>query len=167
MALHIAYISVGSNLGKRIQNCQKGISSLGNATGTTVVAQSPFYETEPVDCKDQDWFVNGVIKIETELAPHSLLATLKDVEKKLGRRRQPIRFGPRVIDLDIILYDELAIDTPELEIPHPRMHQRRFVLKPICDIDPNLRHPSLHQTMIELYDAINGQEQDMKVIALE
>ena len=101
------------------------------------------------------------------LISYSLLAALKDVEKKLGRRRHPIRFGPRVIDLDIILYDELALDTPELEIPHPRMHQRRFVLKPICDIDPNLRHPSLHQTMIELYDAIDGQDQDMKAIALE
>ncbi len=140
---------------------------LGNTADTAVVAQSRFYETEPVDYKNQDWFVNGIIKIETELAPHSLLATLKDVEKKLGRRQQPIRFGPRVIDLDIILYDELTLDTPELEIPHPRMHQRRFVLKPICDIDANLRHPSLRQTMIELCDAIDGQDQDMKAIALE
>ena len=156
-----------SNLGDKKDNCRKGISSLGNAAGIIVVAQSPFYETEPVDFKDQDWFVNGVIKIETELTPHGLLATLQDIEKKLGRRRQPIRFGPRVIDLDIIFFDALMLETPELEIPHPRMHQRRFVLKPICDIEPSLFHPLLRQTMLELYEAIDGQDQNMKATTLE
>ena len=133
----------------------------------TVVAQSLFYETEPVGFKDQGWFINGAIKIETTLSPHSLLAALKDIEKKLGRCRQPVRFGPRVIDLDIIFYDKLVLNTPELEIPHPRMHQRRFVLKPICDIEPDLHHPRLRQTVMALYEAMDGTGQDMRAVALE
>lgn len=159
-----AYVSIGSNLGDREQNCLKAIDALISAPGVTLVAQSPLYETEPVDFKDQDWFVNGVLKIETDMTPQLLLVTLKEIEKKLGRRRHSIRFGPRVIDLDIILYDKVTMATPELEIPHPRMHERRFVLKPICDIDPNLRHPILHQTMRELNDAVDDRDQGMKVI---
>ncbi len=166
MESHISYISVGSNLGDKCQNCLEGITAVENMPGTAILARSPFYETEPVDFTQQDWFVNGIIKVKTEKTPESLLTALKEIEKAMGRTKT-VRFGPRVIDLDIVLYDELVLDTPGLVIPHPRMHRRRFVLKPICDIDPNLHHPVLSRRMITLYHALDGQDQALKSIMME
>ena len=113
--------------------------------------------TAPVDYLDQDWFVNGVAKVETLLSPEKLLSVLLGIETRMGRTRE-IRFGPRVIDLDLLLYDDLVMVSPELAIPHPRLHKRRFVLAPICDMDSNLVHPVLNKTMGELLPAVADQE---------
>jgi 2-amino-4-hydroxy-6-hydroxymethyldihydropteridine diphosphokinase len=156
---HIAYISVGSNLGHKLENCRNGVASLTRCPDIRLVDQSPIYRTEPVDYRDQDWFVNYAVKIETELDPLSLLNLLKSIEQEAGRVPHTIRFGPRVLDLDIILYDDAVQNDSRLTIPHPRMHKRRFVLKPICDIDPDIIHPLLQQTMRDLLEnlAEDGQ----------
>jgi 2-amino-4-hydroxy-6-hydroxymethyldihydropteridine diphosphokinase len=100
-----------------------------------------------------------VAKIETDLDPLSLLNVLKSIERAAGRVKDTIRFGPRILDLDIILYDNLVMDTPPLSVPHPRMHKRRFVLKPLCDIDPNIIHPVLHRTMESLLEDLDEKGQ--------
>lgn len=144
---HIAYLSVGSNLGHKLENCRNGVASLARCPDIRLIDQSPIYRTEPVDYQDQDWFVNYALKIETELDPLALLKLLKSIEQEAGRVPHAIRFGPRVLDLDIILYDDIVQNDARLTIPHPRMHKRRFVLKPICDIDPDINHPVLQQKL--------------------
>jgi 2-amino-4-hydroxy-6-hydroxymethyldihydropteridine diphosphokinase len=139
--IHIAYISVGSNLGDKLGNCRRGVEALAAAGRVRILAQSRVYRTAPVDYTDQDWFINRVIKIGTDLGPLPLLARLQAVQQALGRTAPAVRFGPRVLDLDILLYDRLVFDDPRLSIPHPRMHVRRFVLTPLCDIDPDVVHP--------------------------
>ena len=122
---------------------------------------SRFYRTSPVDYLDQDWFVNAAVKIETPLDPLDLLATLQAIQQQAGRTKGEIRFGPRVLDLDIIFYDQLVMKTPTLEIPHPRMHKRRFVLQPICDIDPDIVHPLLNISVKSLLNQIGDNEQEV------
>ncbi|CAB1085685.1 2-amino-4-hydroxy-6-hydroxymethyldihydropteridinepyrophosphokinase (EC [Olavius algarvensis Delta 1 endosymbiont] len=157
---HLAYLSVGSNLGNKLENCRNGIADLARSPDVRLIDQSPVYRTEPVDYLDQGWFVNYAVKIETTLEPHALLDLLKSIEQAVGRVPHGVRFGPRVLDLDIILYDDVVQNDAGLTIPHPRMHKRRFVLKPICDIDPDINHPVLQQTMRDLLDnlAEEGQE---------
>ncbi len=156
---HIAYIGVGSNLGRKLENCRKGITALTCCGRCRLIDQSLVYQTEPVGYKDQDWFVNYVVKIETTLDPFSLLDTLKSIERNAGRTRDAVRFGPRVLDLDIILYDERVVDTLKLVIPHPRMHKRCFVLKPVCDIDPDIIHPVFHRTLQSLLEDLEAGDQ--------
>jgi 2-amino-4-hydroxy-6-hydroxymethyldihydropteridine diphosphokinase len=144
---HTAYICVGSNLGSKLENCRQGVAELARGAASRLVGQSMVYQTEPVDYKDQDWFVNYVVKIETVLEPLALLDRLKSIEDDAGRIQDSVRFGPRVLDLDIIFYDEMVMDHPRLVIPHPRMHKRRFVLKAVCDIDPHIIHPVFHRTV--------------------
>ena len=156
---HTAYICAGSNLGNRLKKCRKGIAELTHGETSRLIDQSPVYKTEPVDYKDQDWFVNYVVKIATLLDPLPLLRKLKSIEQSAGRTRDSVRFGPRVLDLDIILYDDMVMDLPQLVIPHPRMHKRRFVLKPVCDIDPHISHPVFHCTMQSLLEKINEEGQ--------
>ncbi len=157
---HSAIISVGSNLGDKKGNCRQGIDDLLAAGQATLVKVSPFYRTSPVDYFDQDWFVNAAVKFETRLEPFELLAILQAVQQQGGCTKSDIRFGPRVLDLDIIFYDRLVINTPTLEIPHPRMHKRRFVLQPICDIDPDIIHPILNISVKSLLNQLEdaGQE---------
>jgi 2-amino-4-hydroxy-6-hydroxymethyldihydropteridine diphosphokinase len=156
---HTAYISVGSNLGNKLENCRSGVAGLANSADIRLIKQSPVYRTEPVDYLEQDWFVNYVVKIETELDPFALLEEIEAVENDAGRVRDTIRYGPRILDLDIILYDDIVLDDAKLTIPHPRMHKRRFVLKPICDIDPDIVHPVLQRTMISLLENLAEKEQ--------
>jgi len=156
---HIAYISVGSNIGDKLQNCRKGIAALTAGGRSILKGQSHFYRTEPVDYSDQDWFVNAVAKIQTKSEPAVLFRDLKSVERGFGRKKDGIRFGPRILDLDILLYDRLILKSVELTIPHPRMHQRRFVLQPMCDIDPRIVHPVLKKDMRSLLDALGENEQ--------
>jgi 2-amino-4-hydroxy-6-hydroxymethyldihydropteridine diphosphokinase len=156
---HIVYISAGSNMGNRLQNCRQGITALTRSGDLRIVAQSRVYMTEPVDYEDQDWFINLVVKLETTNTPFELLDTIKSVQRAAGRKRDVIRFGPRVLDLDIIFFDDLVLDSDRLVVPHPRMHQRRFVLKPICDIDPTIVHPVLEKDMQSLLDALGKDEQ--------
>ncbi|MBW2443081.1 MAG: 2-amino-4-hydroxy-6-hydroxymethyldihydropteridine diphosphokinase [Deltaproteobacteria bacterium] len=161
MERHIAYICVGSNLGDKLENCRKGINALIRDKACRLIDQSPVYKTEPVDLEDQDWFVNYVIKIATTLDPLALLGKLKSIEQRAGRKRDSVRFGPRLLDLDIILYDDLVMRDPQLSIPHPRMHKRRFVLRPVCDIDPHIKHPVLGRTVQALLEGLDEMEQEI------
>jgi len=156
---HQAFVSVGSNLGDKIENCQKGINGLLADGRSVLVKSSSFYRTSPVDYKDQDWFVNLVVKIKTSLNPFDLLDEMQGIEKAVGRKTSILRFGPRVLDLDIIFFDDQVIQTDTLEIPHPRMHKRRFVLKPICDIEPSMMHPLLGKDMRSLLTVLQDSEQ--------
>ena len=161
MSRHTAIISIGSNLGDKEENCQKGIDRLMASGNATLVKASRFYRTSPVDYLDQDWFVNAAVKLETPLEPLELLETLKAVQQQCGRTKSDIRFGPRVLDLDIIFYDRLVMTSPLLEIPHPRMHKRRFVLLPICDIDPDIVHPLLNISLKSLLNQLGENEQEV------
>lgn len=158
---HTAYLSVGSNLGDKRACCRRGIEQVGALPGTTVAARSPFYRTAPVDYLDQDWFVNAAIKVVTGLAPLALLAALQAIQRRAGRTADKIRFGPRLLDLDILFYDDLVLDLPELTLPHPRMHKRRFVLQPLCDIDPKVLHPVLACPVDQLLGALDATDQDI------
>ena len=157
--LHIAYISAGSNMGDRLQNCRKGIESLTESGNSRILAQSRIYTTAPVDYEDQDWFINMMVKLETTHDPFQLLDHIEHIQRAAGRLHDPIRFGPRILDLDIILYNDRIIDTERLVVPHPRMHKRSFVLKPICDIDPAIIHPVLKQDMQFLLKRLGEDKQ--------
>jgi 2-amino-4-hydroxy-6-hydroxymethyldihydropteridine diphosphokinase len=121
--------------------------------------QSSFYKTEPVDYTNQEWFVNCVILIQTTLSPCALLSMQKKIERDAGRQRDTVRFGPRVLDMDIVLYDKLVLVSPSVIIPHPRMHKRRFVLQPICDIDSNITHPVLKKSVADLLKRLDANTQ--------
>ncbi|GAB6142909.1 2-amino-4-hydroxy-6-hydroxymethyldihydropteridine diphosphokinase [Desulfocicer niacini] len=156
-----AFISIGSNLGDKYDNCLKGIERLNHLSHTTVKAVSHFYQTDPVDYTDQDWFVNGMVKISTLLAPVELMAYLKGIEQALGQFEKAFRFGPRLIDLDIVFYDNLVMHHDTVILPHPRMHKRRFVLKPLCDIDAAIVHPVLNRTAQNLLDELKEDGQNV------
>jgi len=142
------YLSLGSNLGDRAKNLRDAIAALGSA-GVRVVRVSLTYETEPVDYLDQPWFLNCALEAETGLAALDLLRALRRIEAQMGSKKL-IAKGPRVIDIDILLHGSEVIDTPELQIPHPRMHLRRFVLEPLAEIAPNVQHPVLHLSIADL-----------------
>ena len=161
MSMHIAIISVGSNIGDKLGNCRQGIDNLVESDQATLVKMSRFYRTSPVDYKEQDWFVNAAVQIETTLEPRDLLAFLQAIQLQAGRSKGGIRFGPRILDLDIIFYDCLVVKIPALEIPHPRMHKRRFVLQPICDIDPDIVHPLLNMSVKSLLNQLHDNEQEV------
>lgn len=159
---HSAIVSIGSNMGDKLENCRAAISGLDELEHTAVTTRSRFYRTAPVDYLDQDWFVNAAVKIDTRLTPYQLLEALQKMQRLAGRENDPIRFGPRILDLDIIFYDDLAIETPELVIPHPRMHKRRFVLQPICDIDPTIVHPVIRKDVHSLLILLTDEAQSVE-----
>jgi 2-amino-4-hydroxy-6-hydroxymethyldihydropteridine diphosphokinase len=142
------YLSLGSNVGDRAKNLRDAIAALGNS-GASVVSVSSVYETEPVDYLDQPWFLNCAVEAETELAALELLQAVRGIEAQMGSKR-PIAKGPRLIDIDILLYGNEIVDTPELQVPHPRMHLRRFVLEPLAQIAPNAQHPVSRLSISEL-----------------
>jgi 2-amino-4-hydroxy-6-hydroxymethyldihydropteridine diphosphokinase len=144
----LTYLSLGSNLGDRAANLERAIEALP-AAGVRVLRRSSIYETEPVDFLHQPWFLNCVVEAETSLPPEALLGTLQGIERQMGSRKLVAR-GPRIIDLDILFYDAAVVRTPEIEIPHPRMAERRFVLVPLAELAPALQHPALHATIAEL-----------------
>ncbi len=146
MSVHPVFIGIGSNVGDAVDNCIKAVKEIGLMKCNRIMAVSSLYRAEPIDYIKQDWFVNCVVKIETDLTPYSLLSDLQDVEKRLGRKRD-IRHGPRIIDLDILIFNSLIIDDDKLKIPHPRMHERRFVLEPLSEIDENLIHPIIKKSI--------------------
>ncbi len=152
----IAYIGIGSNLGNREDNCKEAIRLL-KENGIVVKKQSSMYETEPWGVKDQPKFINMAIEIETDKKPEELLSVLKNIEKQIGRT-ETIKWGPRIIDLDILLYDDLILDLPELKIPHPLMHERDFVLKPLSEIAPDKRHPVIGKTVKEMYEVVRKSD---------
>ena len=136
------YLSLGANLGDRLGNLHQTLTKL-NEQSVTVMRKSSFYETEPQELKQQPWFVNMAVACSTTLQPPELLAAIQGIEKDLGRDRTAaaIRRGPRLIDIDILLYGSAIIQTAELVVPHPRMMERRFVLEPLFEIAPDLRDP--------------------------
>ncbi len=142
------YIGIGSNLDDREKNCLHAIELL-QQKGITVTKSSSLYETEPWGLKDQPYFINMAIEIETELGPKELLRKLKDTEREMGRKESS-KWGPRIIDLDILLYDNIVVNEDNLKIPHPLMHERDFVLRPLCEIAPDKRHPVLGKTIKKL-----------------
>jgi len=161
---NVAYISVGSNIGRKLKNCRQGIAELTRRPDFTLTGQSLFYRTEPTDFEDQDWFVNAVFTIRTSVTPNALLLQLQEIQQATGRKESSVRFGPRVLDLDILLFDDLVVSSRNLIIPHPRMHKRRFVLRPICDINPYLVHPTLKKEMRELLTLLDDNEQQVMLI---
>src|SRR6516162_8088055 len=142
------YLALGSNIGDRAKNLREAARHLKDAA-IQVLTVSSIYETEPVDYLDQPWFLNAVLEAQTDLAPAALLRALREIESGMGSKKAFAK-GPRLIDLDILLYGDATIETPDLEIPHPRMLQRNFVLVPLAEIAPALRHPSWPATAAEL-----------------
>lgn len=149
------YLSLGSNVGDRERSLQGSIDLLGEA-GLRILRSSPVYETEPLEYRAQGWFLNLVLEAESGLFPLQLLHKIQRVEKELGRRRTVAK-GPRSIDIDILLFGKFVVETPELVIPHPKMHERRFVLEPMAELAPDLRHPVLRRTMRDLLAGTQAQ----------
>jgi 2-amino-4-hydroxy-6-hydroxymethyldihydropteridine diphosphokinase len=165
MFSHTAFVGVGSNLGRKADNCLRGIEALATCGHSRLLNRSRLYRTEPVDYLDQDWFVNCAAQVETSLDPFELLGVLQDIQRQAGRVQGAVRFGPRILDMDIIFYDAAVIDHPDLTLPHPRMHLRRFVLRPLCDMDPTLRHPVLDRTVRQLLDNLDDAGQGVVEIS--
>ena len=151
------YLSLGSNVGERERTLQSALDLL-NASGVVIKRISSVYETEPVDFREQRFFLNLAAEAETELFPMMLLDRIQKIELNLGRKRTRPAKGPRTIDIDILLYGNVRVQSARLTIPHPRMHERRFVLAPMCELEPDLRHPELRGTMCELLARVEGQE---------
>ncbi len=152
-----AYLSIGSNKGDKKENLNLAIDCLEHHTLIRVLAVSSFYKTQPQNFEDQDWFVNAALKVETQAAPEELLEILKLIELSLDKEGKAFRFGPRIIDLDIIYYQNQIVKTKYLDIPHPRMQERCFVLRPLCDIGADTLHPVLDKTPEQLLKIIEKQ----------
>ena len=151
-----AYVGLGANLGDRAGTLTRAIALLAERPGIDVVAVSAFRETDPVGYLDQPRFLNAAVAIETSLQPQALLATLLEVERELGRVREGPRYGPRTVDLDLLLLDDLVLDEPGLELPHPRLHERVFALEPLAELDPELVVPGrgpVRQLLLALQSA--------------
>lgn len=152
MGSETVYIGFGSNVGNRVDFCDRAVTLLSLLPHSHLTGVSLLYETEPI--KDganpgDGWFLNGVVRLETDIAPRSLLDILREIERSLGRDEEN-RSGPRTMDLDILFYGERVIDEPGLTIPHPRLHQRRFVLMPLSELDPLLIHPTRHRSVNQM-----------------
>ncbi len=149
------YLSLGSNVGDRDQHLRRALERLATED-VRIVRLSALYETQPRDVPDQAWFLNQVVEIETSLLPMQLLGRTQKIERALGRI--PTRpKGPRVIDLDILFYEDTVVATPGLEIPHPRLADRRFVLEPLAELAPELRHPQTGHTVREMLAQVANQ----------
>ena len=157
-----AYLSLGSNLGKREANLRDAVRHLGELG--TVTAVSSFYETEPVEFTNQPWFLNIAVELETELMPRQLLSALLKIEREMGRRRLQPK-GPRLIDIDILLFESAVINDPKLTVPHPAMHERNFVLKPLTEIAPEVKHPVMKKTAKELLEDLPQPAPAVKKVA--
>jgi 2-amino-4-hydroxy-6-hydroxymethyldihydropteridine diphosphokinase len=157
----IAYIGVGSNIGDRIGYVQQAHALLNDMQGIDILESSSLYETEPVGYKDQEWFINAVLKADTELSPQELLESCLRIEKQLGRVRDKdtIRFGPRTLDLDILFYDDKVINNDVLMVPHPAIHKRACVLVPMLELDESFIHPLFNKNITELYDELDEPEE--------
>ncbi len=155
--MSIVYLGLGSNLGNRRHNLDRAIEALGDKGKVRVKKLSSLYETEPVGFAEQPLFLNAVCEGNTHLTPRQLLAFVKETEKKLGRLPS-LRDSPRVIDIDILFYEGEQRESPALTIPHPRLAERAFVLVPLAEIAPDMRHPKADKTMAELLLEVEGKE---------
>ena len=158
--MSIAYLCLGSNSGNRLQFIEQAISLLNLAENIKIIRRTALYETEPWGVKNQNWFLNIIVEIKTDLSPQDLLLKCMSIEKTLGRNRdKEQRWGERTIDIDIILYNKDVVNTDMLTIPHPRMHQRAFVLVPLLELIPDFIHPVLNKTISDLYDELDNVEE--------
>ena len=154
-SIHTAYVALGSNLGDKEANLRKALELL-EERGVEVVKTSSFICTEPYGVTDQPQFLNGVCEVRTSLEPLELLHTLLDIEQEMGRVRLR-HWGERNIDLDLLLYEDVVMDTPQLKLPHPDMQNRDFVLLPLAEIAPELVHPTLQKTISELVICLSAK----------
>jgi 2-amino-4-hydroxy-6-hydroxymethyldihydropteridine diphosphokinase len=155
-----AYIALGSNVGDREENITKAFVALKQKL--QILKISSLYETKPMYLEDQGWFVNCAAKIETALTPRELLEFLKSIEKALGRK-QAVRNGPRLIDLDVLIYGDQVVSENDLQVPHPKIQERAFVLVPLAEIAPNLIHPTMKKTISELLSELNYDKSEIKL----
>ena len=149
-------------MGDVLKNCCRAVDLLCRDAAIELVQRSAFYRTAPVDYLEQDWFLNAAILICTDLQPSPLLHRMQSVQQQIGRKTNSVRYGPRIIDLDIIFFEDWTMASPELTIPHPRMHKRRFVLQPICDIDPTVLHPLLNKSVQDLLNQLVTDDQEIE-----
>ena len=158
----VVFLSLGSNVGDREKNLRTAIAALPEL-GVQLKKVSSIYETEPVDLLEQPWFLNCVVEGETTVPPATLLRELRELEQQMGSKKLVPR-GPRLIDLDILVYGERTIDSPELQVPHPRMHLRRFVLTPLAEIAPDLKHPTWRGTAAQLLNGLSDNSMVKKLV---
>lgn len=156
-----AIIGLGSNLGDKIGYIQQAYRLLVDTEGITIIKSSSLYESEPVGYKEQDWFVNAVVIVETDLEPYDLLKECHRIEHQLGRERdiKHVIWGPRTIDLDILFYDNVIISNDVLQIPHSQVHLRVFTLKPILEIEPDYVHPVMNEKLSVIFEELQYKEQ--------
>ena len=158
--MNIAYIGIGSNLGRRINNCNEALKYL--STFSKILSVSSLYESKPAGYTKQPKFINAVVKIQTKFSPENLLSSLKLIEKKMGRERT-FRWGPRIIDLDILFYENLILESDNLIIPHEELQKRRFVLEPILEIESGLIHPKLKISIKDLANKLSDKDNLVKI----
>ncbi|MFH1091420.1 MAG: 2-amino-4-hydroxy-6-hydroxymethyldihydropteridine diphosphokinase [Pseudomonadota bacterium] len=163
IARHQAGVGLGANAGDKLGQVKAALQSLGACPKIRFLAHSRFYHTEPVGVTDQEWFVNAAASIETDLSPHELLHTLLKIESRLGRVRAE-KWGPRSIDLDLLFYGQEVIREEGLFVPHPHLHQRRFVLLPLSEVAPEWRHPILGLTPVEMAALLSESGQEVRPI---
>jgi len=160
---HIAYISIGSNVGDSAENCSRAMTTIAAMDGIELISRSRLFLTEPVDYLDQPWFVNAMVKISTSLEPLDLLAALKAIERETGRTEQKVRFGPRVLDLDILFYEDRVINSEALVPVLIKQNIQIQVLRPFCDIDPTVEHPVYKKNIRQLFDMLDERGQKVRV----
>ncbi len=151
------FIGLGSNLGDRERYIERALAALKATPGVTLIAQASLYETEPVGLEDQPWFLNTAVEVRTTLPPQALLQRLKAIERALGRKARK-RWGPREIDLDLLLYGDRVVCEPDLTVPHPELARRRFALAPLAELAPEVAHPVLRRTIAELLQQLEAHD---------
>jgi 2-amino-4-hydroxy-6-hydroxymethyldihydropteridine diphosphokinase len=145
----VVYLGLGSNIGDKVANCLLALEEISASDRNHIHAVSSLYKTEPIGYQEQDWFINCVAEVSTALLPRPFYALLQEIEKRMGREKT-VPMGPRIIDLDILFYGNEVLDEADLIIPHPRLHERGFVLVPLAELAPDLLHPVLKKTIRDL-----------------